>query len=96
MTHSNKAFSIVLRILGAVASAAIVYIALSGTFGLGKAARCLLLLLPTLGLCGEPLSLLWRHWRKGEPMEWNSRILGGLLYPLIAFAAICLGIFFWG
>ena len=85
MEKGKKLFSILFRVLSTLFVVGASYVALAGTFGIGKVWRCVLLLLADALLNEDAIRLLWNHWRKGPTMV-------SLLIAAFAYVVCCVAI----
>ena len=94
MQRGKKLISVWFRLLSAILLAGAFYIALTGAFGLSRAARCVLLLLVGAFACKEQLRLLWNHLRKGTAIDWKDPWILFQFFLVILWLAIFLGVWF--
>lgn len=92
----NRSLSILFRLLSAVLLAGMTYVALAGTFGIGKGWRCVLLLLAWALLNEDAIRLLWNHWRKGTALDWQTPTMVPFLIAAFAYVVCCVGICLFG
>lgn len=92
----NRSLWILFRLLSAVLLAGMTYVALAGTFGIGKVWRCVLLLLAWALLNENAIRLLWNHWRKGKALDWQTPTMVPFLIAVFAYVVCCVGICLFG
>lgn len=92
MEKGKKLFSILFRVLSTLFVAGASYVALAGTFGIGKVWRCVLLLLAWALLNEDAIRLLWNHWRKGTALDWQTPTMVPLLIAAFAYVVCCVAI----
>ena len=92
MEKGKKLFSILFRVLSTLFVVGASYVALAGTFGIGKVWRCVLLLLAWALLNEDAIRLLWNHWRKGTALDWQTPTMVSLLIAAFAYVVCCVAI----
>ena len=92
MEKGKKLFSILFRVVSTLFVVGASYVALAGTFGIGKVWRCVLLLLADALLNEDAIRLLWNHWRKGTALDGQTPTMVSLLIAAFAYVVCCVAI----